>query len=202
MLERSSWCYSYISADKAPSRANPRAHPHPSAHLPSPHLQDLPPEGIAKVCSQTTSIEFCGVQLKCDAGSLPKYSVTLPILDFPISSPSNQLCNSCSELWSAGYPVIGQDLLNAYTEMLVDNTLILPRPICLIMEYNRMKIYNRYMCLQCSVPNVLFQVTEVSWRDRHHQHLSSQCYSWETSNYNKFNKEERNPFLCFHGQLP
>ena len=53
-----------------------------------------------------------------------------------------------------------------------------------------------------STPKLFFEVTEVSWRNRHYQPLSFQFYSEEHLKYNKFNKEEKNPSLCFHGQLP
>lgn len=130
MLARSCSWHSNISADQAPARADFGAIFTLLPSSPSQSCRDSPPcEGIARIRWQPASIGFCGVQLKCEACPPPKYSMTPPALVLSISSPNNWLCNFCSELPSAGCQILGQDLMNSYTEMPTDMFVILPRPI-------------------------------------------------------------------------
>lgn len=53
-----------------------------------------------------------------------------------------------------------------------------------------------------SAPKVFFEVTEVSWRNRHYQPLSLSNFILKTLNYNKFNKEEKSPLCVSMGSCP
>ena len=95
-------------------KSRPRAHPYPCAHLPSLHLQELLPEGTAKVWSQD---KVLGCSVKKWSMPLIQIPMNPPALDFPKSSPNSRLCNVYSELRSAGCLITEQDLINSYTEI-------------------------------------------------------------------------------------